>query len=164
MMKESLNRFVKWSGWKKIFPLPVWADVLTFGAFGVGLIWVFVNGLEMWWPSYILYVLSAYSLTALCVKLPGAVRMEKLCVVAKGVFLREETCDVGAFIHPKGGQQQPQNRQQPQGRQQHQKRIVQEGLHRKAASFPSRVRRVKAVSVMAEHTMNTRMPITEAIL
>ena len=78
MMKESLNRFVKWSGWKKIFPFPVWADVLTFGAFGAGLIWVFVNGLEMWWPSYILYVLSAYSLAALCVKLPGAVRMEKL--------------------------------------------------------------------------------------
>jgi len=77
MMKEYWNRFLRWSGWKKIFPFPVWADVLMFGVFGAGLIWVFANSLEMWWPSYILYVLSAYSLTALCVKLPGAVRMEK---------------------------------------------------------------------------------------
>ena len=77
MMKEYWNRFIKWIGWKKIFPFPVWADVLMFAAFGAGLIWVFANRLEMWWPSYILYVLSAYSLTALCVKLPGAVRMKK---------------------------------------------------------------------------------------
>ena len=77
MMKETLNRFIRWNGWKKIFPFPVWADALMLGAFGAVLIWVFVSGLEMWWPSYILYVLSAYSLTALCVKLPGAVRMEK---------------------------------------------------------------------------------------
>ena len=77
MMKEYWNRFLHWSGWKKIFPFPVWADVLMLAAFGAGLIWVFANSLEMWWPSYILYVLSAYSLTALCVKLPGAVRMEK---------------------------------------------------------------------------------------
>ena len=77
MMKEYWHRFLCWSGWKKIFPFPAWADVLMFVAFGVGLIWVFVNGLEMCWPSYILYGMSAYSLTALCVKLPGAVRKEK---------------------------------------------------------------------------------------
>ena len=77
MMKEYWNRFLHWSGWKKIFPFPGWADVLMLGVFGAGLIWVFVNGLEMWWPSYILYVLSAYSLTSLCIKLPSAVRMEK---------------------------------------------------------------------------------------
>ena len=76
-MKEYWNRFLHWSGWKKVFPFPVWADVLMLAAFGAGLIWVFVNGFELWWPSYILYVLSAYSLTALCVKLPDAVRMEK---------------------------------------------------------------------------------------
>ena len=76
-MKEYWNRFLHWSGWKKIFPFPVWADVLMLTVFGAGLIWVFINRLEMWWPSYILYVQSAYSLTALCVKLPGAVRMEK---------------------------------------------------------------------------------------
>ena len=77
MMKEYWHRFLCWSGWKKIFPFPAWADVLMFVAFGVGLIWVFVNGLEMCWPSYILYGMSAYSLTAMCVKLPGAVRKEK---------------------------------------------------------------------------------------
>jgi hypothetical protein len=60
-----------------MFPFPAWADVLMFAAFGAGLIWVFMNGLEMWWPSFVLYALSAYSLTALCVKLPGAVRKEK---------------------------------------------------------------------------------------
>lgn len=74
MMNEYISRFVKWSGWKKIFPFPAWADILMFLLLGAGLIWVFVNGLEMWWPSYILYGLSAYSLTALCVKLPAAIR------------------------------------------------------------------------------------------
>ena len=74
MMKEYWNRFLHWSGWKKIFPFPVWSDILMFLAVGAGLIWVFVNGLDMWWPSYMLYVLSAYSLTGLCIKLPGAVR------------------------------------------------------------------------------------------
>ena len=76
-MKEYWSRFLHWRGWKKIFPFPAWADMLMFVAFGAGLVWVFMNGLEMWRPSYILYGLSAYSLTALCVKLPGAVRMEK---------------------------------------------------------------------------------------
>ena len=76
-MKEFWGRFLHWCGWKKLFPFPAWADLLMFAAFGTGLIWVFVNGLEMWWPAYILYVLSAYSLTALCVKLPGAVWMER---------------------------------------------------------------------------------------
>ena len=74
MMKEYWNRFLHWGGWKKIFPFPAWADILMFLLLGAGLIWVFVNGLEMWWPSYILYGLSAYSLTALCVKLPAAIR------------------------------------------------------------------------------------------
>ena len=77
MIKEYWRRFVKWSGWKKIFPFPVWMDLLMLTAFGAGLVWVFLNGLEMWWPAYILYVFSAYSLTALCVKLPQAIRREK---------------------------------------------------------------------------------------
>ena len=77
MMKEYWNRFLHWSGWKKIFPFPVWAEVLLFIGCCSGLVWVFMNGLELWWPSYVLYGLSAYSLTALCIKLPGAIRMEK---------------------------------------------------------------------------------------
>ena len=77
MKKEYWNRFLHWRGWKKLFPFPAWADVLMFAALGTGLIWVFANGLELWWPSYILFVLSAYSLTALCIKLPSAVRRGK---------------------------------------------------------------------------------------
>ena len=76
-MKEYWNPFVRWSGWKKIFPFPVRAAVILFAVCCVGLIWVFTNDLDMWWPSYILYGLSAYSLIALCIKLPGAVRMEQ---------------------------------------------------------------------------------------
>lgn len=76
-MKEYWNRFLHWRGWKKLFPLSAWVDLLSFAVCGAGLVWVFLNSLEMWWPSYILYGLSAYSLVALCIKLPGAVRMEK---------------------------------------------------------------------------------------
>ena len=77
MMKEYWNRFVKWSGWKKVFPFPVWAEILLFAACCIGLIWIFINGLDQWWPSYILYGLSAYFLTALCIHIPAAVRMEE---------------------------------------------------------------------------------------
>ena len=76
-MKEYWKQFLHWSGWKKFFPFPVWAEVLLFAACCTGLVWVFLKGQELWWPAYILYGLSAYSLTALCVKLPTAVRMEK---------------------------------------------------------------------------------------
>ncbi len=77
MMKEYWNRFLHWRIWKKIFPFPAWADLLLFAAFCAGLIWVFLNGLETWWPSYMLYAFSAYSLSALCVKLPTAIKNQK---------------------------------------------------------------------------------------
>ena len=77
MMKEYWNRFAHWRGWKKIFLLPVWAVVILFAVCCVGLIWVFANGLDMWWPAYMLYGLSAYSLTALCIGFPGAIRLER---------------------------------------------------------------------------------------
>ena len=77
-MKEYWNRFLHWRGWKKIFPLPLWADCILFAACGAGLIRIFLKGLEMWWPAYALYALSAYLLTALCVKLPGAIRGRKI--------------------------------------------------------------------------------------
>ena len=76
MIKEYWSRFLHWSGWKKLFPFPLWAEVLLFAACCGGLVWVFVNGLELWWPAYFLYGLSAYSLTALCVQLPTAIRRE----------------------------------------------------------------------------------------
>lgn len=73
-MKEYWNRFLRWKGWKRMFPLPMWMAMLLFTACCAGLIWVFVRGLELWWPVYFLYVLSAYTLTALCIKIPAAVR------------------------------------------------------------------------------------------
>ncbi len=68
------NRFLRWQGWKWIFPLPLWGGVLLFLSCCAGLIWVFLKGLETWWPAYALYAVSAYSLTALCVRIPGGIR------------------------------------------------------------------------------------------
>lgn len=61
----------------KLFPLPVWAAVLSFLLCCAALIWVFVNGLENWIPAYFLYALSAYLLTALCIALPHFIRGSK---------------------------------------------------------------------------------------
>jgi len=77
MIKEYWNRFLRWRVWKILFPLPAWAEIMLLTACCIGLVWVFVSGLEMWWPSYILYALSAYSLFSLCLKFPAAVRMEQ---------------------------------------------------------------------------------------
>ena len=74
MIKEYVSRFLKWRGWKKIFPLAIWADMFLFAACCAGLVWVFLNGQELWWPSYILYALSAYSLTGLCIHIPAVIR------------------------------------------------------------------------------------------
>ena len=76
-MSTYWKRFLGWKGWERLFPLPLWGAGMVFAACCSGLIWVFVQGKEMWWPSYFLYGLSAYSLTAICVRLPGAVRREK---------------------------------------------------------------------------------------
>lgn len=69
-----------WSGWRRIlgfFSPPLWAlAVLTIGC-GGGLVWVFVRGLELWWPSYLLYALSVYWLIALCFRIPGAMNGKK---------------------------------------------------------------------------------------
>lgn len=77
MMKDFWNRLCRWNGWKWIFPLPAWAGVALFLVCCAALVWIFTNGLDMWWPSYILYGLSGYMLLSLCIKLPGAIRMEK---------------------------------------------------------------------------------------
>lgn len=73
-MKQYWNRFLNWKGWKRVFPFPAWGDWLLFLSFGAALIWVFAKGLEQWWPAYLLYAAAAYSLTAVCVKLPGTIR------------------------------------------------------------------------------------------
>lgn len=76
-MKDYWNRFLNWHGWKKFFPLSAGVVAVLFAVCCCGLIWIFANGLEQWWPAFLLYALSAYSLMALCIKLPAAVRMEK---------------------------------------------------------------------------------------
>lgn len=68
------NAFLHWKGWRKLFPLPFWAMVLLFVACAAGLVWVFIRRLEQQIPAYFLYALSAYSLTALCIKIPSGMR------------------------------------------------------------------------------------------
>lgn len=74
-MNRFWSRFLHWRGWKKLFPLSLWADAVAFVFCCAGLIWVFISGLDRWWPSYCLYAASAYCLTALCIKLPATIRM-----------------------------------------------------------------------------------------
>ena len=70
---------MNWKKWiHKVFPLPFWADTLSFLLCMAALIWVFLNGLENRIPAYGLYALSAYTLTAVCVKLPGSIKAAKL--------------------------------------------------------------------------------------
>ena len=65
---------VCWKGWKVLFGIPFSLVLILSAACGVGLVLVFSNALETWVPAYFLYALSAYCLTALCVKLPTAAR------------------------------------------------------------------------------------------
>ena len=74
MIKKYWNRFLHWCGWKAIFPLPAWAEILLFFVCMAGLVWVFWNRLEQWWPAYFLYGVSAYALVAVLFRIPGAVR------------------------------------------------------------------------------------------
>jgi len=62
-----------WQGWKVLFGLPYPLILLLSAGCAIGLVWIFLQGLENWVPAYFLYVLSAYCLTALCVKLPAAI-------------------------------------------------------------------------------------------
>ena len=66
-----------WRGWQMLFGLPFIPVLFLSVSCALGLVWVFSGGHENWWPAYFLYALSAYSLTALCVKLPAAVRNAK---------------------------------------------------------------------------------------
>lgn len=70
---------MNWKKWiHKVFPLPFWADTLSFLLCAIALIWLFLNGLENWFPAYGVYALSAYTLTAVCVKLPESIKAAKL--------------------------------------------------------------------------------------
>lgn len=68
------KNIISWKYWKKLFALPYLAVLFLSALCAVGLIWVFVTGRETWVPAYFLYAISAWCLTALCVKLPAAVR------------------------------------------------------------------------------------------
>lgn len=65
---------IRWSGWKTLFALPFWVVVLLSAACAVGLVWVFASGMEASIFAYCLYPVSAYAVTALCVKLPSGIR------------------------------------------------------------------------------------------
>ena len=67
----------RWSGWKIMFALPLSVVAVLCVLCAAGLIWVFVSGKEQTIPAYLLYAMSAYSLTALCVKLPAGLRNGK---------------------------------------------------------------------------------------
>lgn len=73
---------VGWTGWKRIFGLPFFLVAVLCVICGAGLIWVFIHGLEQSVPAYLLYTASAYGLTALCVKLPAALRGGKQWLAA----------------------------------------------------------------------------------
>lgn len=66
-----------WAGWKRLFSLPAWAIAVLCILCAGGLIWVFISGSEQTVPAYILYVLSFYALTAVCVKLPAGLSSGK---------------------------------------------------------------------------------------
>ena len=65
---------VRWRGWKTLFALPFPVVVLLSTVCGGGLVWVFATGREASLAAYVIYPLSAYSVTALCVKLPSGIR------------------------------------------------------------------------------------------
>ena len=85
------SAFVHWKGWSALAHWQGWqtlqkalkAPVCTppfalivslFLASMSALVWVFVRHRETWFLSYFVYALSAYSLTALCVRFPSAIR------------------------------------------------------------------------------------------
>ena len=71
------SNIVRWPGWKVLFGLPTLL-LLSISLFcSVGLVWVFTHDRMEWVPAYFLYALSAYALTAVCVKLPVALRKGK---------------------------------------------------------------------------------------
>ena len=90
---KAWNAVIRWKGWRRIFSLPLAAAALLLLLCCIALVWVFLNGMDTWWPAYILYILSAYSLSALCLHLPAAIRREKVWMEAHprfAAFLKNE--------------------------------------------------------------------------
>ncbi|MBQ3193819.1 MAG: hypothetical protein IJB59_09660 [Oscillospiraceae bacterium] len=72
--KKAWHVTVHWRFWKCLFGLPFSLVLLLSAACASGLVWVFAGGRETQIIAYVLYPLSAYALTALCVKLPSGIR------------------------------------------------------------------------------------------
>ena len=72
--KKAWHATIHWAGWKVLFGLPFPLVLLLSILCAAGLIWVFIEGMEAKPIAYVLYPLSAYALTVLCVKLPAALR------------------------------------------------------------------------------------------
>jgi len=75
--KKAWYATIHWTGWSRLFGLPFLPVLLLSIGCAAGLFWVFARGMETQLPAYLLYPLSAYSLTALCVKLSSGVRRGK---------------------------------------------------------------------------------------
>lgn len=75
--KKAWHVTIHWAGWRILFGLPFPLVLLLTIVCTAGLIWVFAKGMETQLTAYFLYPLSAYSMTALCVKLPVAIRGAK---------------------------------------------------------------------------------------
>ena len=75
--KKAWQVTIHWAGWRILFGLPFSLVLLLSIASAGGLVWVFARGMETHLAAYLLYPLSAYSLTALCVKLPSGFRRTK---------------------------------------------------------------------------------------
>ena len=71
------NAVARWKGWSRLFGIPIGIVWMLFLGCAAALVWIFLNGLDTWWPAYILYILSAYCLIALCLHFPAVVRREK---------------------------------------------------------------------------------------
>ena len=71
------RRTIRWKGWNTMFSLRLWALLPLSAACAAALVLVFFRRLEQWPPVYGLYVLSFYCLTALCVRIPAAIRWGK---------------------------------------------------------------------------------------
>lgn len=65
---------VRWNGWRRAFRIPAWLLLVLTAVCTGGLVWIFARGLEQWVPAYLLYALSAYTLAAGCVRIPGLLR------------------------------------------------------------------------------------------
>ena len=75
--KKAWNATIHWKCWRTLFGLPVSLVLLLSVICAAGLVWVFAKGMETQPAAYLLYPLSAYSLAALCVKLPAGLRGAK---------------------------------------------------------------------------------------